>query len=85
MAQLCRNQNTAPTTLAAAGFFRQHIRAAQEGEIVLVLGVVLLVLGLLLPVPPVVTTIGVILLVLGAVLWVLGAAGHSVGGRRYWW
>lgn len=50
----------------------------------ILLGIILLVLGLVLGIG-LLELIGIILLVCGVVLWVAGSAGHSVGGRRYWW
>jgi hypothetical protein len=57
--------------------------AVEEGEFMLILGLVLLLLGFLLSVP-ILWTLGIILLVIGAVLFILGSTGRAVGGRRHW-
>jgi Zn-dependent membrane protease YugP len=57
--------------------------ADEEGEFMLILGLVLLLLGFLLNVP-ILWTLGIILLVIGAVLFILGSTGRAVGGRRHW-
>lgn len=61
----------------------------------IILGVILAVLGFwlfpdLLPEVParidlLVGDVGVVLIVIGLILLVLSLAGHSVGGRRYWY
>ncbi|WP_202915680.1 DUF6131 family protein [Mycolicibacterium sp. CBMA 234] len=48
------------------------------------LGVVLLILGFVFKIY-LLWVLGIVLAVIGAVLWFLSAAGHSIGGRRYWY
>jgi hypothetical protein len=50
----------------------------------LILGIILIIVGYLLGIG-IIETIGWILAVIGLLLLVLGFAGHSVGGRRWWY
>lgn len=50
----------------------------------LVLGLILLLCGYFFAVH-FLFVLGIILLIVGAVLWFASAAGHSIGGRRFWY
>lgn len=50
----------------------------------ILLGLILLVVGLVVP-NGLLVTVGLILLIVGLVLVAVGSAGHTLGGRRYWW
>jgi hypothetical protein len=55
-----------------------------EGDSMLILGLILLLLGFLLKIS-ILWTVGIILLLVGAVLFILGSTGRAVGGRRHWY
>jgi hypothetical protein len=50
-----------------------------------ILGIILLVLGLLIPAVKFLFFVGLLLVVVGALFLVLSVAGHSIGGRKYWY
>jgi hypothetical protein len=55
-----------------------------EGDPMLILGLILLLLGFLLKIS-ILWTVGIILLLVGVVLFILGSTGRAVGGRRHWY
>jgi hypothetical protein len=57
--------------------------ATEEGQEMMVLGIILLVLGFVLGIHLLVV-VGIILAVIGAVLALSGGIGHPVGRRWYW-
>jgi hypothetical protein len=54
-----------------------------EGDPVIVLGVILLIIGFIVGIH-ILWTIGIVLLVVGVILAVLGGTGRKVGGRAHW-
>jgi hypothetical protein len=54
-----------------------------EGEQLIILGIILLIVGFIAKVA-IIWTIGIILVVIGAILFLLGTMGRAVGGRRHY-
>jgi hypothetical protein len=63
---------------------RSEPATKNEGNLLIIFGIVLLVIGMVAGIP-VLVTIGGILLVIGVVLWILGSMGRAVGGRKHYY
>jgi hypothetical protein len=59
-------------------------RYFDEGENMIVLGLILLIIGFLAKIA-ILWTLGIILIVVGAILALLGGMGRAIGGRRHYY